>query len=77
VHADDDEEMEWNWDAGVPHYQHPRYNDNDEVLFFPRIVGGQVAFHGEVNWESNPPRLFHRSLFRRISGKSFAANTSR
>ncbi|CAG9809636.1 unnamed protein product [Chironomus riparius] len=40
-------ELEWNWEAGVPHYPHPKYSDDDEVLFFPRIIGGTPAFHGE------------------------------
>ena len=40
-------ELEWNWEAGVPHYPHPKYSDNDEILFFPRIIGGTTAFHGE------------------------------
>ena len=43
----DEVELEWNWEAGVPHYPHPKYNDDDEVLFFPRIIGGTPAFHGE------------------------------
>lgn len=41
-------EFDWNWEAGVPHYPHPKYNDeDDEILFFPRIIGGTPAFHGE------------------------------
>lgn len=40
-------ESDWNWDAGIPHYQHPEYNDRDEIEFFPRIIGGTPAFLGE------------------------------
>ncbi|KAG5674022.1 hypothetical protein PVAND_004014 [Polypedilum vanderplanki] len=43
----DEEEFDWNWEAGIPHYQKPHYNEQGEVLFFPRIIGGQIAVHGE------------------------------
>lgn len=43
----DEEDIEWNWEAGVPHYPHPRYNENGEILFFPRIIGGSPAHLGE------------------------------
>jgi Trypsin len=43
----DSVDVEWDWDAGVPHYPHPRFNDNGDVLFFPRIIGGTPAVHGE------------------------------
>lgn len=46
VKADEEEEFDWNWEAGVPHYQKPHYNDQGEVLFFPRIIGGEIAVHG-------------------------------
>lgn len=43
----EEEISDWNWDAGIPHFPHPKYDHNDEVVFFPRIIGGTSAFHGE------------------------------
>ena len=37
-------EGEWDWDQGVPRYPKPRYDANDDVVFFPRIIGGTPAF---------------------------------
>jgi hypothetical protein len=44
---EEENEGDWNLDEGIPHYPHPRYDHNDEVTFFPRIIGGRPAFHGE------------------------------
>lgn len=46
VLSNDEEETDWNWDAGIPHYPTPRYH-NDEIDFFPRIIGGTPAARGE------------------------------
>uniref|UniRef100_A0A182MXP9 Peptidase S1 domain-containing protein n=1 Tax=Anopheles dirus TaxID=7168 RepID=A0A182MXP9_9DIPT len=31
----------------IPHYKHPHYDGTGKVLWFPRIVGGAPATHGE------------------------------
>lgn len=46
--ADDEaEQPEWDWEAGPPHYQHFHYNDEGEIDFAPRIIGGVPSWHGE------------------------------
>lgn len=41
----DEIESDWNWDAGIPHYPTPHYH-NEEIDFFPRIIGGTPALIG-------------------------------
>lgn len=42
-----DIDYDWNWDAGIPHYPSPHYQ-NDEIDFFPRIIGGSPALLGTL-----------------------------
>lgn len=37
----------YDWEAGVPHFEHIHYGEDGEILFAPRIIGGTPAFHGE------------------------------
>lgn len=63
---------DWNWEAGIPHYPHPRYDDNDEVTFFPRIIGGTPAFHGEFpSIVSLQTRAGHHICGGSLTGESF------
>lgn len=41
------DEVGYDWDAGVPHYEHIHYTQDGEIDFTPRIIGGTPAFPGE------------------------------
>lgn len=41
------DEEGYDWEAGVPHYEHIHYTEDGEIDFVPRIIGGTPAFHGE------------------------------
>jgi hypothetical protein len=41
------DESQWSWETEFPRYPEPKYDDNGEILFFPRIIGGNPAFQGE------------------------------
>jgi len=41
------DEEGYDWDAGVPHYEHFHYNEDGEIDFAPRIIGGNIAAAGE------------------------------
>jgi len=42
-----EEKDSYNWEAGVPHYEHVHYNHDGEIDFAPRIIGGTPAEHGD------------------------------
>ena len=37
----------YDWDAGVPRYEHIHYDENEEIDFAPRIIGGTPSWAGE------------------------------
>jgi hypothetical protein len=41
------DEKGYDWDAGVPRYEHMHYDENHEIDFAPRIIGGTPAWAGE------------------------------
>lgn len=43
----DIDEEGYDWDAGVPHYEHMHYTADGVIDFSPRIIGGIPAFSGE------------------------------
>lgn len=41
------DEEGYDWEAGVPHYEHMHYTAEGDIDFSPRIIGGTPSFHGE------------------------------
>lgn len=41
------DEEGYDWDAGVPRYEHMHYTEDGDIDFSPRIIGGIPAFNGE------------------------------
>lgn len=41
------DEEGYDWDAGVPHYDHIHYTHDGDIDFSPRIIGGMPSFQGE------------------------------
>ena len=37
------DEEGYDWEAGVPHYEHFHYNEEDEIDFAPRIIGAYLS----------------------------------
>lgn len=74
VIGDDESESDWNWEAGIPHYPVPRYLD-DEIAFFPRIIGGEPAFLGEFPAKvSVQTRGGHHTCGGALIGKKIISN---